>query len=468
MPASAASTRKRTQPTRSSKRWRAGENVPASAASTKKRPHAAEPTRSSKRLRAGENVPASAALTKKRPHTAEPTRSSKRLRGMEPSPIQVKKRLMINVTEEGAKERTESGQTFESALSGETSIGAEEDDVVGQEIEKTPQEQTQSFMRTLSGASSTGIEDDDIETPVSTQSTLATPNDPISPHTTRVSDDTWDRQPEVPRGKATAVPSQQPHEQTKIRPAYTNVVPAAELIDEYPPMRVVFREHCYYREKAATPQDEWQSDGIIGRCEDEALRAHFEDLLDEHGFITLPDDLFHGLTNEQLPRLYKFLVDFFELYSLPGQHLPTISSFIDPVTGTLDIVRLIWWEGLCVYFRVENYFERIFAPYVREWHVVYHALPTFALMREFCAFLERCRVNRRGAENMHQELARRLACVMGCGEVNVVEYAKMCRWGGDKLRNESVKYDGMEESWDDCAICVVKPAFRSDRFFVKS
>jgi hypothetical protein len=88
-------------------------------------------------------------------------------------------------------------------------------------------------------------------------------------------------------------------------------------------------------------------------------------------------------------------------------------------------------------------------------------------MREFCAFLERCGV-RRGAENMHQELARRVACVIGAGEVNVGEYAKMCRWSREKLWRESEKYDEMEDNWDTCGICVVKPALRGDKVLAKS
>ena len=325
------------------------------------------------------------------------------------------------------------------------------------------------FKRTVSGGSSTAQEDDDLETPVSTQSTLPTPNDPLSPQLKRAPPYAWDSEREVPTARSTSFLRQQPVNErpTRTRPAYSNVVPPAVPIDGYPPLRIVFGNHCFYREKADTPNAEWQSDYFLSRCTEDVVQLQFEQELQNQGYISLPPDLFAALSEEDILHLHTFMTDFFERYSVPGQFLPTIPDFIDPTERRLDTRRLAWWAKLSAYFRIPHYFPRIFAPNVGSWHIVYHALPTFALMREFGEMLDQWGLQR-AAENMHVELARRVAYIQGAGKVDVMLYDRLCRLDGQRLRNESRKFDGQEENWDECAICVVKPAFTGDKFIAQS
>lgn len=408
---------------------------------------------------ANKKSPAGAGTSKKRAHTAEPTRSSKRLRGQSPGTqarATIGEREVVDLEEVGHL-----GEDVRAVVDVEVLT---EGWHLGGQREKPKRRE---FRRVLSGGSSTGKEDDDIETPVSTQSTLPTPTDPLSPEMKRALSYSWDSEPEV-TAKRTASSQQQPAKRpTRPRPAYSNVVPPAVPINECPPLRIVFRNHCYYREKAVTPNAEWQSDYFLPRCTDPTLQRYFEQQLQNQGYITLPTDLLSSLNDREGPHLSTFLTDFFERYSVPGQSLPTIPHFIDPLTRTLNITRIQWWEKLSSYFRIPHYFSRIFAPNVANWHILYHVLPTFALMREFADMVDRWGL-KRGAENLHQELARRVASVEGGGRVDVVVYAKLCRFGGKRLRDESKKFDGMEESWEECGVCVVRPAFKGDKFWAQS
>lgn len=71
----------------------------------------------------------------------------------------------------------------------------------------------------------------------------------------------------------------------------------------------------------------------------------------------------------------------------------------------------------------------------------------------------------RGAEDMHLELARRIALAVGGGTVDAVVYTKLSRMSGDQLWIESKFWDGLEGDWDEhCSICVIRPAFVGDSF----
>ena len=381
---------------------------------------------------------------RKRAHTAEPLRSSKRLRSTPADD----ERGAIDLKREEVAEMEPSTDGLH--LPAETQSKPKRD-----------------FKRTLSGGSSTTQEEDDLQTPVSTQSTLPTPNEPLSPQLKRVPLHASDSGRDVPAARTTSFPRQQPVNKGPIStlPAHSNVVPPAVPINGYPPLRIVFRNHCFYREKADLPNAEWQSDYFLQRCTDDALQQ-FEQQLQSQGHINLPPDLFPSLNDGEIPRLHTFITDFFERYSIPGRFLPTVPDFIDPTEKTLDTTRLVWWDKLSSYFGIPDYFSRIFAPNVANWHILYHALPTFALMREFGEMLDRWGLAR-GAENMHQELARRVAYVQGAGKVDVALYDRLCRLTGERLRDESRKFDGNEEDWDECGICVVKPAFKGDKFLVR-
>ena len=385
------------------------------------------------------------AESRKRAHTAEPMRSSKRLRG---TPADGE-RAVIDLKREEVAEMEPSTDGLHHAA----------------EKESKPK---RDFKRTVSGGSSTTQEEDDVQTPGSTQSTLPTPNDPLSPQLKRVPLPAADSEGEVPAARTTSFPRQQPVNKGPIStlPAHSNVVPPAVPINGYPPLRIVFRNHCFYREKADLPNAEWQSDYFLQRCIDDAFQQQFEQELQSQGYINIPPDLFPALNDGEILRLHTFIIDFFERYSMPGQFLPTVPDFIDPTKRTLDTARLVWWEKLSSYFGILDYFSRIFAPNVANWHILYHALPTFALMREFGEMLDRWGLER-GAENMHQELARRVAYVQGTGKVDVALYDRLCRLTGEQLRDESRKFDGKEEDWDECGICVVKPAFKGDKFLAQ-
>jgi hypothetical protein len=141
-----------------------------------------------------------------------------------------------------------------------------------------------------------------------------------------------------------------------------------------------------------------------------------------------------------------------------------ISDFVDPETGKFDLIRLGWWDTLCSFFQIDTYFKESFATNAADWHVVYHSLTTFAEMRDFCEKLERWGVDR-GAENMHQELARRIALAVGGGTVDAVVYAKLCRSSREHVWTESKMWDGLEGDWDEhCSICVIRPGFVGDSF----
>jgi hypothetical protein len=71
---------------------------------------------------------------------------------------------------------------------------------------------------------------------------------------------------------------------------------------------------------------------------------------------------------------------------------------------------------------------------------------------------------KRGAENMHQELARRIALAKGGGTVDPVVCAKLCRLEGERLRIESKMWDGLEGDWEECGMSVIKPGFEGDTF----
>jgi hypothetical protein len=187
--------------------------------------------------------------------------------------------------------------------------------------------------------------------------------------------------------------------------------------------------------------------------------------LTDPGYITLPTSLFPNLTGAQIPAFRTLFTEFFERRCLPNETLMTISDFIDPEIGTLDLVKLGWWDTLCSYFSIDPCFHISFSTSAADWHVIYHSLSTFAEMRDFCDKLEKWSV-KRGAENMHQELARRIALAKGGGTVDPVLFAKLCRLEGEQLRIESMMWDGLEVDLDEyeCGICVVNPGFEGDSF----
>jgi hypothetical protein len=148
----------------------------------------------------------------------------------------------------------------------------------------------------------------------------------------------------------------------------------------WPALRVVFRNHCYYREDAPNPSEEWRSSALWKQSTDRDMAAKLKFELMDPGYITIPTALFPNLTGAQIPPFTTLFTTFFERCCLPEQPMMEILDFLDPETGTLDLLRLGW---LCSYVHIDPCFDISFATPAADWHVVYHSLSTFAEMRVF-------------------------------------------------------------------------------------
>lgn len=243
-------------------------------------------------------------------------------------------------------------------------------------------------------------------------------------------------------------------------PAFTNSIPPPVVIDGYPSLRVVFRRTCLFRRRAQVPTHEWQSHYFFQRIGDETTQAECGKCLERDGFIRIPDSLFGNITVTDEDAVLQILAEFFERFALPNQHFPTFSEFTNPTSRFLEGRRILWWKTLADHLYMPHYLDRVFFTGPENWHIVYHALPTFAAMREFSEATESLGF-RRAKERIHQELARRIAWVKGHSKIRPKTRFALLKKGYAELRDLSKAYDRVEKDGvagiPDCVMCNIQP-----------